>query len=137
MWLKYSVAALVVREMGVFEVKTKVWRVGEPASAREVKMVVDTGATYTTLPASLLREMGVRPIRKRKLRLANGKVVERDLAEIGLEVQGESIASTYVIFGNEGISLLGSFTLEGLSLAADSVRKELVPTEAYLLSSGT
>ena len=37
------------------------------------------GATYTTLPHSLLKAMDVRTIRKRKLRLTGGKIVERNL----------------------------------------------------------
>ncbi len=121
--------------MGIFEVKTKVWRVGEPKSARELNLVVDTGATYTTLPASLLKEMGVRPLRKRKLRLANGRIVERELAAVGLEVEGESLQTTPVVFGDEGVYLLGSLILEDLSLAVDPLKKKLVPTEAYLLTA--
>ncbi len=121
--------------MGIFEVKTKVWRVGEPKSVRELNLVVDTGATYTTLPASLLEEMGVRPLRKRRLRLANGRIVERDLAAVGLEAEGESLQTTPVVFGDEGVFLLGSLTLEDLSLAVDPLKKKLVPTEAYLLTA--
>ncbi len=121
--------------MGVFEVKTKVWRVGEPESARELMMVVETGATYTTLPASLLKEMGIRAIRKGRLRLANGRIVERGVCEVGVEVQSERLSSTPVVFGTGAACLLGSVTLEALSLAADSVKRRLVATEAYLLSA--
>jgi len=120
--------------MGVFEVKTKVWRVGRPSTARELKMIVDTGATYTTLPTSLLKELGVRARWRRKLELADSRIVEKEIGEVGLEVQGWRLPSTLVVFGDEGINILGSHTLEGLSLAADSTRKKLVPTVAYLLA---
>ncbi len=118
--------------MGTFRVKAKVSKVGEPESSVETDMIVDTGATYTTLPASLLRQLGVGPIRKIKLRIASGRIVERNLGEVTVEIQGRK-TTTPVVFGNKEVRLLGSVTLEELSFAADPVARELVPTEAYLL----
>ncbi len=118
--------------MGTFKVKAKVWRVGAPESATDLDLVVDTGATYTTLPARFLKELGVEPIRKTKLRIPDGRLVERNLGEVTLEVQGRRTV-TPVVFGNQEIRLLGSVTLEELSFAVNAVARELVPVEAYLL----
>ncbi len=118
--------------MGTFKVKAKVWRVGAPESAADLDLVVDTGATYTALPARFLKELGVEPIRKTKLRIADGRLVERNLGEVTLEIQGRRTV-TPVVFGNQETRLLGSVTLEELSFAVNAVARELVPTEAYLL----
>lgn len=98
-------------------------------------MIVDTGTTYTTLPASFLESLGVERVRKIRLTIANGKSVDRDIGEVGIEIIEKRASSTPVVFGDQGIYLLGSVTLEELSLAPDPVRKKLVPAEAYLLSS--
>jgi predicted aspartyl protease len=65
-------------------VKAKVWNFENPENAREVILLVDTGAIYTVLPRSLLVEMGVKSIGKRKFKLANNQVVERDVGIIGI-----------------------------------------------------
>ncbi|MGC8582830.1 MAG: aspartyl protease family protein [Thermoproteus sp.] len=121
--------------MGVFTVKARVWAVGRTSGAVEVDLLVDTGATYTVLPASLLARLGVAPLRTVRLRLADGRVVERELGEVGIEVEGLRASATPVVFGEEGIYLLGSVTMEQLGLAPDPVEKRLKPVEALLMST--
>jgi predicted aspartyl protease len=119
--------------MGTFKVKASIWRVDNPSRRVGVELIVDTGATYTMIPQSLLEELGVKKIRVIRLRLANNTVVERPLGEIGIEVEGYSVSTTPVIFGYEEIYLLGSVTMEQLGLAPDPVEKRLKPVEALLL----
>ncbi|MEM4455099.1 MAG: hypothetical protein QXT28_10335 [Thermofilaceae archaeon] len=40
----------------------------------DVELVVDSGFAFTVLPARLLRSLGVKPVRRVKLRLADGSV---------------------------------------------------------------
>ena len=95
-----------------------------------VDALVDTGSTYTMLPASLLTALGVSPIARRSLRLANGQRIYRDVGEARVRINGE-VHGTPVIFGNEDShSILGAVTLEEFSLAVDPVDKRLVPTDA-------
>lgn len=119
--------------MEVFKVKARVWNVFEKSKSAEVELTVDSGSTYTVLPSSLLEKMNVEPIRKAKLRLADNRVVEKELGEVGIEIEGYYLSSTPVIFGDENVYLLGSVTMEGLSLAPDVVKKKLVPVEALLM----
>jgi len=118
--------------IGFVRVKAKVWSVENPENAREVILLVDTGAIYTVLPRSLLEEMGVKSIGKRKFKLANNQVVERDVGIIGIEIQGLH-AHTLAVFGDEGIYLLGATTLEELGLEVDPVKRELRPMEHLLM----
>ncbi|NPA95998.1 MAG: hypothetical protein GXO32_00165 [Crenarchaeota archaeon] len=43
----------------------------------EVELLIDTGAMYTLLTSNMLEELGVKPTRWIKLRLADGKNVEK------------------------------------------------------------
>ena len=75
---------------------------------REIEATVDTGAAYTTLPALLLRELGVTPKGKRRFLLADGRRIEMDYGEAQATVGGESV-TTIVVFGEDDApALLGS-----------------------------
>ncbi|MCX8183554.1 MAG: aspartyl protease family protein [Crenarchaeota archaeon] len=119
--------------VGVFKVKARVWNVFVSAKETDVELTVDSGFTYTVLPGSLLEKLDVKPIRRVRLRLADNRVVERELGEVGIEIEGYRLSSTPVIFGDEDAYLLGSVAMEGLSLAPDVVKKKLVPVEALLM----
>ena len=99
---------------------------------REIEATVDTGAAYTTLPASLLNEIGVEPRGKRRFLLADGRRIEMDYGEARASVNGEDV-TTLVVFGeDEAPALLGAYTLEGLALAVDPVEQRLVPTHLIM-----
>ena len=97
--------------------------------------MVDTGSTYTVVPASLLRDLGITSQERIEFELANGGIIERGIGEARVFVDGRS-AITLVVFGDEGDSaLLGAYTLEGVRLAVDRVRKRLIPTRGLLMRS--
>ena len=100
--------------------------------SRDIEATVDTGAAYTTLPAKLLRELGVEPMGQRRFLLADGRRVYMDYGQAWASVNGDSVI-TLVIFGeDDGPALLGAYTLEGLALAVDPVEQRLVPTHLIL-----
>jgi len=119
--------------LGVFrypiEVRSPDGRLSETFEA-----IVDTGATFTVVPASVLRRLGVKPRQEIKVRLANGVVVDRGVGDTFVRIDDATIP-TIVIFGDEAAPvLLGAYTLEAALLAVDPVRKRLVPTEALLMA---
>ena len=83
--------------MGTFRVEVML---GNPYSAaREtVAALVDTGSTFSVMPASLLRRLGIEPTRTRRLRLANGQVEERQTGMACFEVDGID-CEAMVVFG--------------------------------------
>lgn len=98
-----------------------------------VEALVDTGATYTSLPASLLARLGVVPQRHLEFELANGEVIEQQIGEARLRVDGVE-ATRVVVFGTDDApALLGADTLEGVTMAVDPVGKRLAPTRALLM----
>ena len=96
--------------MGTFRVSIEV---GDPAGQRyeAVEALVDTGATYATLPAPLLQSLEVVPHTRDTFVLADG-------------------SGWSVISGAPG----SGYALEGLRLAADPVGRRLTPVPGLLLS---
>jgi predicted aspartyl protease len=119
--------------MGTFKVEAEVWNPKRPKARARVELLVDTDATYTTMSSTVLEALEVKPLRMVKLKLADGTVIEKPLGEVGIEVEGYRASATPVVFGNEGIFLLGSVTMEQLGLVPDPVSKRLKPTEALLM----
>ena len=100
--------------------------------SRDIEATVDTGAAYTTLPAHLLRAIGVEPTGQRRFLLADGRRIDMDYGRAWVTIDGESEV-TVVVFGeDDGPALLGAYTLEGLALAVDPVEQRLVPTHLIM-----
>jgi aspartyl protease family protein len=108
-----------------------------PLSAQHwepLEALVDTGATWTWIPRPILDRLGVAPIGRRSLQLANGQIIDRDLGLVLVRLSGQTVATT-CIFGDPGsIALLGAVTLEESALAPDPVHKRLVPITGWLAS---
>lgn len=99
----------------------------------KVEGLVDTGATYAWVPYPILSELGYEPRFRRRLRLANGKVIEREGCTVLVELDGERLP-TPTIFGDPDTEILiGAVTLEQFSLAPDPIARKLVPVEAFLV----
>ena len=120
--------------MGTFRVEVTL---GNPdAAARAtVDALVDTGATFSVMPASLLRRLGIEPTRTRRLRFANGQVEERQTGMAFFEVDGID-CEAMAVFGPDDLHLLGATTLEALLLMVDPINKQLVPEVGPLMRDG-
>lgn len=120
--------------MGTFTVRARVSAAGPPSPSIPLDLVADTGATFTTLPSSVLRSLRVQVERTLRFALADGSVVERGAGHVRITLPGGfALSSTTVVFGDEGVFLLGAVTLEDLSLAVDPINKRLVPVEGRLM----
>ena len=105
--------------------------------AQDIEATVDTGASFTTLPSSLLRELDIEATGKRGFLLADGRRVEMDYGQAWATIDGESVV-TIVVFGqDEAPPLLGAYTLEGLALAVDPEAQRLVPTHMIKVLAAT
>ena len=121
--------------MGTFTTSIEV---GNPDGRRwqQVDVLVDSGATFTMLPRSLLEDLAVRPQDKAPFGLADGRSVEFDVGETSVRI-GRHIRTTLVIFADNGVQpLLGAYTLEAFLLAIHPVNRRLVPVSGLLKCSG-
>jgi len=114
-------------------------QIGNPARTRfeEVEAVVDTGSTFTAAPRELLERLGIRPARRQRFRLASGQVIENDVGEAVVRLEGLE-GTTPVVFNEPGEPVLvGAVTLEELLLGVDPVAEQLVPVEGLRYSRPT
>ncbi len=103
---------------------------------QSINALVDTGSTHTTVPASLLRRLGVEPERQRSFRLADNRVVEYETGYARIRYGGDE-SVVQVVFGPEDIgACVGATTLENLSLAVDLLEQALVPVEGLMRRHG-
>ena len=117
--------------MGTFKWPLRIASI-DGQQGRDIEATVDTGASFTTLPSSLLRELGIEATGKRGFLVADGRRVEMDYGEARATINGDSV-TTIVVFGaDEAPPLLGAYTLEGLALAVDPEAQRLVPTSMIL-----
>lgn len=115
--------------MGTFRVRIEIGD-SERRRFEPVEALVDTGATYTVLPRSLLEELGVIPHRRASFALADGRHVERSLGRAWIRLAAQEEYSL-VVFGDD--ALLGAVTLEEFLLAPDPVGQRLVPVPALMM----
>jgi predicted aspartyl protease len=104
-----------------------------PSGAAEtLEALVDTGSTFTTVPSPILERLGVAPFASVRLRLADGRVAERDIGEVRAEVDGLPGRTIICVFGEpDAPATLGAQTLETFLLGVDPDQKRLVPLEAW------
>ncbi len=112
--------------MGTFSVGITFAPLYEEGEQHDVEVLVDRGATFTTLPADLLRRSGIYPLQDCPIVLANGEVEVWPLG-MALIGYGEERWPCQVLFCPRDQYLLGATMLETFRLAADPVNKLLVP----------
>lgn len=89
--------------------------------------LVDTGSFYTWVPGRILRELNPSPMGSMDFELANGEIIKRDRYEVVIRLNDQTIHTICV--GGEGkdATILGAYTLEGLAVGVDPVKKRLMP----------
>ena len=103
---------------------------GDPSV--EIEMIAGTRAVFSTVPARILRELGVAPCGKRRFRVRSGeeKVLEEGRVWVTI---GDAWGPTVVGFDDDDASaLLGSHTLTALMLDADTDAERLAPARLVM-----
>ena len=103
---------------------------------RQVRAVVDTGATFLVIPRSLAEEIGVPDaIRQERLRMADGTVQALPQTTARVRVNGREVGAVAVIVPS-GEVLVGAEVLEALGMMVDPSRRRLVPSRSYAARLG-
>jgi clan AA aspartic protease len=101
----------------------------------EAEALVDTGATFCHLPREIAERLRLTPTGSRRLRLANGQIVEYRVANALVQLVGQDEAvATSVLIGEPGSTvLLGALALDALGLGIDTEGRRLIPKVSDLL----
>ena len=103
-----------------------------PGGSRTLRMLVDTGSTYTWVPEAIARELCALERGVVHLRTADNRLVDRILGELEVEVLGRR-GTRFIVFALEGEEpLLGTDTLEGLLLEVDPTHHVLKRVDVAL-----
>ncbi len=117
--------------MGTFFVEVLLATPREPERREPLKLLVDTGSTYTWISATFLHALGVQPTERRRVLTIEGETVDPPAAEVLITLEGRTL-HTVSLFGESGdLEVLGAYTLEGFGLAVDPVQRRLIPAILY------
>ena len=124
--------------MGMFEVRVRVSHPRGDGEYFNANMLVDTGAIYSKLPESMLRErLGIEPDREDRLQLADTEWKSYPVGEARFRI-GDRASKARVIFGEEDRFILGATSLQELGLVPDTTEHQLVSAPLMLVGiSGT
>ena len=122
--------ATIGGEVGTFYVDFTLWN-PEKTRSRTLNALVDTGASYTLIPASELSELGIEPEKTRSFQLANDDTQDFPVGRADIELENNT-ENVHVVFGPENRILLGAMALEAFALAADARNRRLVPADLTL-----
>ena len=109
-------------------------RIGKGEKARDVELLVDSGATYTLLPEKIWKDLGLKPMAEMTFMLANGEPAKRKISEVWFEYEGMKGTTRVILGEGSDEALLGAFTLEMLGLVLNPFSRELIPMRMMLAS---
>ena len=113
--------------MSIFKVSTiAINPKNEELSTPAIEALVDTGSELTWLPEEFLKEIGIKPRRKRVFETADGRHIER---QVGYSIVRAEDYETIdeVVFAQKGdLILLGVRTIEGFSVTVDNIGHRFV-----------
>lgn len=95
--------------------------------------VVDTGASFTVIPAPILDELGIARAEREEFSLADGSVHNLDIGYARVELQGYTAVARVVFGSDPHKTLIGFTTLLNLRLAVDPVNRRLLPVDRIVL----
>jgi len=95
--------------------------------AMTIRILVDTGATFSVVPRRLARALGIRrPRRSVSVRLADGRRVRLGADVAIIRIDGREAPATLLV-GDVDEPILGVEALEALGLVVDPRKKRLSP----------
>ena len=99
-----------------------------------IDALVDTRVFMTSVPASILRELGIESVDKRTFQLSEGETRQMEIGYARIRLEGkEGIAQ--VVFNDNGTSpVLGRLTLDGMLLEFDPDTQTFIPKIGLLPS---
>ena len=122
--------------MGEFFWDVGVWSV-DRERMETVSALVDTGASYSKFPRPMLQRLGIAPLERLDFEMADGSVVEYDVGQAQLRVNGRN-RTTSVMFGKDDDEpLLGANALQEFLLLVDPVGEQLVSRTGRLKYKGS
>jgi len=97
-----------------------------------LRLLVDTGASYTWLPRRLLESLGVTPTRTMSFDVGDNRSIRRRVGELVVGISGFRATTVVVFAGKNDANVIGQNALLGLALEVDPRRERLRPAAKML-----
>jgi clan AA aspartic protease len=106
----------------------------EPADARVVTVtdaLVDTGATFLSLPSKLIKQLGLNKVRERTLRTAAGPKLTAMYDAVRLAIKDRACTVDVVEVDDDAPVLIGQLALEAMDWVVDPKGQRLIGNPAH------
>ena len=120
--------------MGTFSAEIEIFAVDGTASESHAA-VVDTSASYLSLPRSILERLGYRSIDTQRVISASGQTTIWHVTEVKIRLEGRELTVLVVMADDAAPTLIGAQTLETFGLGVDPLARRLIPVDAYLAAT--
>ena len=117
--------------MGEFYWPVGVWSV-DRERMETVDALVDTGASYSMFPRSMLERLGIWRLERVGFELADRSVVDFDVGVSWMTINGRERAASVAFGSNDTEPLLGANALQEFLLVVDPVTEELISRRGRL-----
>ncbi|AFM12151.1 retroviral-like aspartic protease family protein [Turneriella parva] len=97
-----------------------------------LRLLVDSGATYTVLPQPVWKKLKLTPKREQSFILADGTVMKRSVSECLIVIPQGSCHTPVILGEKNDEALLGAVTLEELAVVLNPFERTLQPMQARL-----
>jgi clan AA aspartic protease len=98
----------------------------------EIEALIDTGASTLILPADVVAKMGFDQLDVKKVRLADGSLIDSPrVTNVRLEICGRDMLTSAYVMPAGTTALVGQIPLEELDLIVDPKRQELRPNPEH------
>ncbi len=102
----------------------------DPSKQMEIQFLADKGATRAWIPEDIAKKLGIHPIGRIPMELANGKIHRLPYGLCKFEYEGEVVNGTVVIEPKGIEPLTGTHVLQDFRLAVDVTHHTIRRTRA-------
>lgn len=116
--------------MGEVRVPVRLTNPYQPTRYWDGMFLVDSGATNSHVPTSVLESIGIQPTGMRDVVLADNRNIRRLISFAGFTVLEQTDYATVFFVDDDVEPILGLTVLESLGLLIDPARERLLPPSA-------
>ena len=109
--------------------------VANPKKAKpafRMRLLVDSGATYSLLPEKVWKRLKLKATRSVEFDLADGTLITRPVAQAEFRILDREAISPVVLGADNDVALIGAVTLETLGLVLNPLSRELMEMRMLL-----
>jgi clan AA aspartic protease len=119
-------------DMGTFRIAATFRNPNDRDREQTVRVLVDTGATYTMLPQDIVDALGCPAFSMRAVQLADGRSAMWPITSVLVTLEGQELPTVCLVAPVGSDSLLGAVTLEEFGFSVEPVSGRLVPFTGHV-----